>query len=340
MKDKRIQFVINFFVIFLVLLIVLYFSLKDDYYSIMNSIHNMKLIYVLLAIFVLVIYRALASLAHYLLIKQNNEHVSYLKMFQINFIILFFHGITPFAGGGQPMEVYYLHKEGIPYSKATNITLQNFIVYQISLVLMGVLALVYNLFFNLFPSDSLIKKLVILGFVINLLVLIVTYVISFGEKFNRFILEKGIHFVSKLGIIKNEKETQEKFKKFITNYHENALQLKEKKYLFIFYVLINMLGLSFLYSMPFVVAVGLHVHLSLIEAIVATAYVMIIGSFVPIPGGTGGIEYGFMFFYSYFIKGSILNAIMLVWRFVSYYMGMIFGAIALALYRKRDKKCE
>ena len=338
MKNNIFKFVINIIVIFLVLLIVLYFSLKDDYYAIISSIQNMKVIYVVFAIIILVIYRALASLAHYLLIRQNNENVSYLKMLQINFIIIFFHGVTPFAGGGQPMEVYFLHKEGIPITKATNITLQNFIVYQISLVLMGVIALVYNLFFNLFPSDHLIKKLVILGFIINLLVLVVTYVISFGEKLNRFILEKGIHFVAKIGIIKDEEAMQNKFKTYITNFHQNALKLRNKRYLLVFYVLINMLGLAFLYSMPFVVAHGLGVHLSLMESIVATAYVMIIGSFVPIPGGTGGIEYGFMFFYSYFIKGSILNAIMLVWRFVSYYVGMIFGALALSFYGKRDKR--
>ena len=340
MKDNKFKFVVNFIVIFVVLLIVLYFSLKDDYVSIVSSIQNMKIIYVVFAIIILIIYRALASLAHYLLIKQNHGNVSYLKMLQINFIILFFHGVTPFAGGGQPMEIYYLHKEGISGAKATNITLQNFIVYQMSLVSMGVIALVYNLFFNLFPSDRLIKKLVILGFLINLIVLIITYVISFGEKLNRFILEKGIHFGAVLGVVKDEEKMQDRFKRFVTNFHNNALELRSKRYLFIFYVLINMLGLAFLYSMPFVIAKGLGVQMHLMESIVATAYVMIIGSFVPIPGGTGGIEYGFMFFYGYFIKGSILNAIMLVWRFVSYYLGMIFGAIALSFYRKKEKKCE
>ena len=64
---------------------------------------------------------------------------------------------------------------------------------------------------------------------------------------------------------------------------------------------------------------------------------MTIGSFVPVPGGTGGIEYGFVFFFSYLIRGPVVNAIMLIWRFVSYYLGMIFGAIALSMYRKRDK---
>ena len=62
---------------------------------------------------------------------------------------------------------------------------------------------------------------------------------------------------------------------------------------------------------------------------------MTIGSFVPIPGGTGGIEYGFVFFYGHLVKGSVLNATMLVWRFITYYFGMIVGAITLTLKRKK-----
>ena len=80
-------------------------------------------------------------------------------------------------------------------------------------------------------------------------------------------------------------------------------------------------------------------NLSLIETIVATSYIMIMGSFVPIPGGTGGLEYGYMYFFNYLIGGSILTSSMLVWRFVSYYLAMIIGAIVLALYRKKENKC-
>ena len=340
MKNNKNKFIINFIVIFIVLIIVLYFSLKDNYTEIMNAIKNMNPIWIILAIIILCLYRGLASLSHYLIIKQNNEKVPYLKILQINFIILFFHGVTPFAGGGQPMEVYFLHKEGIPIAKSTNITLQNFIVYQMSLVITGILALIYNVFFDLFPSNHLIKKLVILGFAINTIVLLVTYILSFGKRINKFILEKGIHMAAKFRIIKDEEKNQMKFKKFITSFQENATQLKDKRYLLILYVLINIISLIVLYSMPYIISVGLGQSLKLSEAIVATAYVMIIGSFVPIPGGTGGIEYAFVFFYSYFIKGSILNAIMLVWRFVSYYLGMIFGAIALSIYRKRENKWE
>ena len=64
-------------------------------------------------------------------------------------------------------------------------------------------------------------------------------------------------------------------------------------------------------------------------AIIASAYVMLIGSYVPIPGGTGGLEFGFMMFYGNFITGSKLPALMLMWRFITYYFSMILGAIAL-----------
>ena len=340
MKKNKIKYIFNFLLIAIVLSIVLYFSLKDNYQEIISTILKMNYIWVFAAILALIIYRLCASLGHYYIIKANNGKVSYLKCFQINLMILFFHGITPFAGGGQPMEIYFLHKEGIPVTKATNITLQNFIVYQIALIITGLIALIYNHIFNVFPNDSLIKYLVVLGFTINTLVLVVTFILSFGKKTNKFIIEKGIHFLAKIKIIKEEKKTQEKCQKYLQSFHDNAIELKKNKKIVAFMVLINIIGLMTMYSMPYPILRGMGININIFEVITAIAYVMIIGSFVPIPGGTGGIEYSFIFFFQYLISGSILHAAMLVWRLISYYLGMVFGAFALALYRKREKRCE
>ena len=340
MKKNKIKYIFNFFLIAIVLSIVLYFSLKDNYQEIISTILKMNYIWIFVAILALIIYRLCASLGHYYIIKANNGKVSYLKCFQINLMILFFHGITPFAGGGQPMEIYFLHKEGIPVTKATNITLQNFIVYQIALIITGLIALIYNHIFNVFPNDSLIKYLVVLGFIINTLVLVVTFILSFGKKTNKFIIEKGIHFLAKIKIIKEEKKTQEKCQKYLQSFHDNAIELKKNKKIVAFMVLINIIGLMTMYSMPYPILRGMGININIFKVITAIAYVMIIGSFVPIPGGTGGIEYSFIFFFQYLISGSILHAAMLVWRLISYYLGMIFGAIALSLYRKKEKQCE
>lgn len=340
MKKNKIKYIFNFLLIAIVLSIVLYFSLKDNYQEIISTILKMNYIWIFAAILALIIYRLCASLGHYYIIKANNGKVSYLKCFQINLMILFFHGITPFAGGGQPMEIYFLHKEGIPVTKATNITLQNFIVYQIALIITGLMALIYNHIFDVFPNDSLIKYLVVLGFTINTLVLVVTFILSFGKKTNKFIIEKGIHFLAKIKIIKEEKKTQEKCQKYLQSFHDNAIELKKNKKIVAFMVLINIIGLMTMYSMPYPILRGMGININIFKVITAIAYVMIIGSFVPIPGGTGGIEYSFIFFFQYLISGSILHAAMLVWRLISYYFGMVLGAFALALYRKREKRCE
>jgi uncharacterized protein (TIRG00374 family) len=72
-------------------------------------------------------------------------------------------------------------------------------------------------------------------------------------------------------------------------------------------------------------------------SIIATSYVMIIGAFVPLPGGTGGLEYSFLAFFGNFINGSKLTTLMLMWRFVTYYFGMLAGAFVLNINRRNSK---
>ena len=116
---KKSNFIINILIILVVLVIVLYFSLKDDYNEIMNSIFNMDLKWFIISVLLFCLYRFLVGLSVYKLALVNDEKIPMLKGVQISFIIPFFHGVTPFAGGGQPMEVYYLHKENISITKAT-----------------------------------------------------------------------------------------------------------------------------------------------------------------------------------------------------------------------------
>ena len=340
MKKKPFKLLLNIFIILIALSIVLYFSLKDNYQEILITILNMEPLYFIIAILILVVYRFIASIAYYKIIKINKENISLLKCFQINFMILFFHGITPFSGGGQPMEVYYLHKEGISITKSTNITLQNFLIYQTALVIVGIFSLIYNNIYSIFPDNHFIKKFVVIGFIINLIVLLGSLFLSFGKKIHHFISKKGIHFLSKIKLIKDEEKTQQQINSYLTNFHKNALELRKNISLAINLIILNIIGLLVMYSMPYILAKGMNIEITLINSIVATSYVMTIGSFIPIPGGTGGIEYGFVFFYNYLIKGSLANALMLIWRLISYYLGMILGSIALSLYRKKEKQCE
>ena len=86
---------------------------------------------------------------------------------------------------------------------------------------------------------------------------------------------------------------------------------------------------------------GLHDFTSLtpMSAIVSSAYVLLMGSFVPIPGASGGIEYGFIKFFGNFMPVVLLNSLLLTWRFITYYLGMILGGVLFSTEKKGEEKC-
>lgn len=333
---------INLITIVVIVCLVLIVSLNYDFDTIINHIINMKFLWFIIAIIVMMISRLIIGICSYMMVKINGERVSIGKMIQINYIIPFFHGITPFSGGGQPMEIYYLHNEGISKTKSTNIVLQNFILFQSALIILSLIAVLYNYLFKLFPSDSFMRGLVTLGFVINFLVLLFSYMLSFSKRANKFILNKGLSFLSKIKIVKNVDTTREKLNNYINKFYTSATFLKKQKRKVLIVLLLNVISLIVQYSVPYVVGIGMGVsNISFLPIVVATTYVMLIGSFVPIPGGTGGIEYGFVYFVGYIINDvGLVTAIMLVWRLISYYLSMVFGAVSLIFYRKKEKECE
>ena len=86
------------------------------------------------------------------------------------------------------MEIYMLTKHKISSSKSTMITLQNFIFYQIALVLFGLGAVIYNSIYNIFPKVPILKRLVLIGFIINTLVAVVIILISISKKATKTVI--------------------------------------------------------------------------------------------------------------------------------------------------------
>ena len=298
----------------------------------------MNLIWILIGILFIVLYWLFRSLSIFEFTKKFNSKFDFFSSFKITMSTIFFDGITPFSSGGQPFQVYYLKKHGVNLVDGANIAIQNFIVYQISLVFLGIVAITSNYFLKIFPSNGLLQKLVTLGFIINLLVTVGLFSIAFLKKFNKFISKLVIGLLTKLKIVKNKEEKIEKFNKYISQFNKGAKELTKNKTLFIKGIMYNLVALCCYYAVPVIVlfAMGDYTSYNLLLSIITSAYVMLIGSFVPIPGGTGGLEYGFIAFFGNFLQGGKLTAVMLIWRFITYYLGIIFGAVMMNIKEKEN----
>lgn len=331
--------VLNYVLLAIVTGVVLYLSLKDNYQEIIKNLCNMDIKWLLIAFLCILMYWFFKSLPLFFFTRSHKKDYQYKSALNLIMRTQFANAVTPFATGGQPYQIYYLNKEGIRPSTSTGIILQNFIVYQIALVFLGLVALISNYIFHYFPRNDLLTRLITLGFIINTLVIVVSFAISFSKGFNKKMVNFAINILAKLKIVKDKQAKLDKWNDSINNFHESAKVLIRNKKLFFSMILINLIALCFLYVIPMFVlfAFGNFNSINIFTAIISSAYVMLIGSFVPIPGGTGGLEYGFIKFYGNFIKGGLLSATMLMWRFITYYFGLVVGAIAFNIKGRKKK---
>ena len=329
----------NTIILVLMTVLILYIVLRKDMTSIIDDFYKLDYKYILIALILYFIYIFLHSYVVYKTVNKK-EKFSLRESFKHNMIAQFFNGITPFSTGGQPMEIYMLTEHDISASKATNYIMQNFVFYQIALVLFGFIAVLINSQMHLFPKINFLKEIVILGFIINTLIAIVILVFSLSKTMATKLVKGSINVLYKMHIIKNKEKQEKIWNERLEEYNECADELKKRKELFALGVLLNFLGLACLYAIPLFICYALHDfnNMSLVSAVVSSAYVMVASSFVPIPGASGGIEYSFTQFFGNFLSTGKTSSALLIWRFITYYFGMIVGSILFNFDKEKEER--
>lgn len=334
MKKYRL----NLILIVLVSFIVIFLSLKDNYEESFTYIHNINILWLLLACLFMALNIIFQSLSQYGFLKEVKENYSFLSCTKLMVIAMFFNAITPFSSGGQPFEMYLLKKEGVKVSDSANALLQNFITYQVALIFIGTIAIILNNTLHMFPDGNILKNVVLIGYIINLLVMSLIIFFSRAKKINTKVFNKLFNFIFHFKFIKNREEKKLKAEKALDDFYNSTAIMKDNFKNTIFSFIFNLCSLICLYLIPLFVlySLGEYNKINIIRSIVLSGYTFLIGSFVPIPGGTGGLEYGFMDFFGVFITGGLLSSSMLIWRLITYYLGILVGGITLVTYRKKE----
>ena len=324
----------NTIVLLIITIIVLYVVLKDDFNGIVDSLARIDLKFVVISLVFYFLSISIKGFVNYL-ITNDKEKISLKEAIKHNLITQFFNGVTPFSTGGQPMEVYMITEHGISLPKATNQSVQSFIFYQIALVICGALAVLYNFFFHIFPKVKILQHLVLLGFIINIAVVIGLLLISSSKGVTKKLSKLFYKVARKFKLKVNEKELEKKF----DDYYKGFKELKGRKNLTIVGICLNIASLLCLYVVPFFIVCGMgdFTSLNIADTLTSSAYVYLIGAFVPIPGASGGMEYGFTQFYGNFINIREIAVTLIVWRFITYYLGVILGGLLFSLEEKVKK---
>lgn len=291
--------------------------------------------FILTAAFSLIIaYWFLESVILHLIIKVFHPEQRFASTVRTSMIGQFFNCVTPFASGGQPMQAYSLLKSGVPLGISTCSLLIKFIIYQITLTVYSLAALIFK--FNYFAgSISGFKYLVLLGFTVNTVIVAALLSVFFFRNFTLKAARVIINFLHKIKIVKQPEAACEKADKEINEFYRSFTMLKNHFSMVVKCSLLSALQLTVFFMIPYILALAFGIqNISAVNLISAQAFVTMVSSFVPLPGAAGGAELSFYVFFEMYFQKSVSIA-MLLWRIITFYLPIAVG-IFFVFNRKKE----
>lgn len=267
-----------------------------------------------------------------IMVHSKQAHLPFKEAIRVPLVEQLFNAITPFATGGQPAQLFAMLQSGIEGGRASSVLLMKFIVYQFMVLINFVLTMVVG-FERIAAHVGPLASLIVFGMTIHVFVIIGLLLVMYYYNFTKKLV--GILLIPVGWFVGQEKrqELDTQLAEKIDTFYEESLHLKQEKWKVIKACALTLVQLMLYYSVPYFVLLSLHVtHVDIIRVMVLHVMIVMIVSLFPIPGGAGGAEYSFKsIFATYVVSQSRLVLAMMLWRFLTYYMGMIAGIIAVVM---------
>lgn len=278
----------------------------------------------LLAVFALsVVFNAIKR---YMLLKSTLKKKLPVISMNATIVCRYYDAITPLGSGGQPFEIYYLRKKGVPVGIASGVPIVSYCLDRVAFVVVALGSVLWQGFGDV---SIFIKVLFIIGILVNAFIpfaiLFFTIMPKVAHGAARLVAKIG----HKLHIVKNEDECYKKLVGSILEYAECLKYfMRKSKTRFILGAVLSVMSLIALYSCPyFILRMNGVSNISWIKILSLTSICYVSVTLLPTPGNSGGAEFSFRSIFAGYLTGGVLLWGMLCWRIVSYYLYIICGFI-------------
>ncbi len=248
-----------------------------------------------------------------------------------SFVGFFYSGITPSATGGQPMQLYYMQKEGHKISDSSVVLMTVAVIYKLVLVVMGLLILI--LYHE--PLAGYLKQylyLYYLGLFLNTFLVVVLLFIMISPKCFKGIVIGGEKLLKKFKILKSSRERTERLIDMADQYHEAVLFFLKNKSKIVAVVLFTVIQRCSVFFLTYLIYKGMGLEgLSALTVMNLQASVYIAVDMLPLPGAQGITELMYKTAFAQIFPGAFLTASMCVTRGLNFYMVLIASAAIAAL---------
>ncbi len=280
--------------------------------------------YLALAVLCLVISYTAESCKYVLMMQALGGKGSFRDAFETVAVGKYYDSITPTGAGGQPFQVYYLHRHGYTSGASSAFPVIGFVSSQAAYIILALAAFLLRsrVEIEAFRYTAYAGLLCVSFF--PCLLAAFTFMPGSTQKILFFFLRIG----AKLHLIRNEDAKKERVLRILTGYREKFREISGKPL-----VVGGLFALSFIYriglcSIPFFVLRALGGNVSYFHIFATTLYINVSVSLIPTPGHSGAAEAAFYLIFSEIISDDVFWA-MLFWRVLTYYAFIGIGALVI-----------
>ncbi|MFR0600684.1 lysylphosphatidylglycerol synthase transmembrane domain-containing protein [Lactobacillus equicursoris] len=326
----------SFWGIIVVLLIsglVLYFDLKETPVKVLaaaaKQINLGKVALVFLAM--LLSYLCEALILRLLAKRPSEAKRSFWSYLRIPLIQALFNGITPMATGGQPSQLAAMAEMGMPIGRSTSILMMKFICYQ--LVVLAAYLTAFASGFSLVASKFAgLAIFIFIGFALHVSSIILLLLAMFAHDWTRRMVKKLMAFLGKFLPKDKVQSWEEATLAQVESFYQESQALKKEKQKLWGVIPLTILQLLCYYSAPYLTLYAFGLSVSYFQVTIMTILIIMFMAVIPVPGASGGAEFSFQTLFASFIaKPGLVVAAMFVWRFATYFFGMILGIFAWSI---------
>ena len=335
---KNIKKLIRNLLVFVVLIaITLWVILKDQSIEeVVEVFSHVKMRYVYIGITCMTVYLLLEGINMRRTLKELGEKVSIMQAFKYSLIGFFFSSITPAASGGQPMQIYYMHKDKIQVSNSTLALIINLASMQIITISMAFISLVLNYSF----MNKVLITFFIVGISLNASALFILIAGIFSKRLSKWLIKLAVKIMI-LFRIRNIWSKKRKLMIELKSYQSSALYIRNNKKLMVKTITTTFIQFTFYYSISYwtYLSLGFNSH-NILELITMQSILFATVSGIPSPGAVGVSEGAFIEIYRNIYPTNMIKSATLITRGINFYLFVLISGIVVIVNEIRNKEKE
>ena len=221
-------------------LIIYFFVSEDGLIDLLKKPDGCNMLIILAALLIYDLNILVDAVVTLIYVRSKYKDFSFIEALKVAFVGVFFSAITPSSTGGQPMQLYLMSKKNISVGFGSACMTQKFIVYQIVMTAVSVIAVItrFNYFSDAF-TNIWSTLFIIFGFTVQLAMTALFLLVSFSRKVTNKLINLIYKIMKKFKFIKNPEKKVERLHKEVDMFHDTNKQLfSSVKRLVVIYALV------------------------------------------------------------------------------------------------------